>query len=353
MRGRRRPRCCRRRLCSAAPSSCCSDQKKDQFFTRRYPDAQLASQIVAWYKRLPSLHVLARQPVVCWMVATVFEFCFQSDSFGGQPPRLTPFYINLLILRTNRCLELYKQPEKVSRRQRLQLRLMLTTLLLLQVWSSETRRTLTRMGELALRLLQSDSSVFSEDQLTASRLNLMEVVVFSGLCTELPPTSSGAPRKFCFLHLTVQVRGPGCCRSRAHVGVSLTCLPLLQEFMAALYVFTMFRSESRNVLESERLGRRVPASAASLVQRALELTLGAPLGRYDMLLRFLCGLLAPDCHHRLLSGLLFPHNAAAVAGLQEAQRLLEQSISRAAEQHAGARLHNLRECLREMTQEEE
>lgn len=57
------------------------------------------------------LNILARQPIVCWMVATLFEHCFQSDSYGVHPPRLTPFYVNILIVQTKRSLELYKKPE--------------------------------------------------------------------------------------------------------------------------------------------------------------------------------------------------------------------------------------------------
>lgn len=45
------------------------------------------------------------------MVATLFEYCFQSNSYGVHPPRLTPFYVNILIVQTNRSVELYKKSE--------------------------------------------------------------------------------------------------------------------------------------------------------------------------------------------------------------------------------------------------
>lgn len=132
---------------------------------------------------------------------------------------------------------------------------------------------------------------------------------------------------------------------------------LLQEFMAALYVFTMFRSESKNVLDSEWL--HMPSifiskpdqtrSVVSLLLRAVELTLRAPLGHYDMFLRFLCGLLSPDCHDQQLVGFLFPNDAAKVSGLDEAQQLLEQTVT-TAQQNNTDRVENLKECLREMIQ---
>lgn len=127
--------------------------------------------------------------------------------------------------------------------------------------------------------------------------------------------------------------------------------------MAALYVFTMFRSESKNVLDSGWL--HMPnifiskpdqkRSVASLLLRAIELTLRAPLGHYEMFLRFLCGLLSPDCHDQQLGGFLFPHNAAKVSGLDEAQQLLQQTVT-TAQQNNTDRVENLKECLREMMQ---
>lgn len=84
-----------------------SDQMKDDYLTRRFSNAELAANIVAHYKRLPTLSMLARQPFVCWMVATVFERCFHYQGYGVHPPRLTPFYVNILIVQTNRKLQFY------------------------------------------------------------------------------------------------------------------------------------------------------------------------------------------------------------------------------------------------------
>lgn len=198
-------------------------------------------------------------------------------------------------------------------------------------------------------------------------LNWLEATVFSGMCTELPAASSRGQRKFCYVHFTLQVKqhrpSNGFHDTVAGVGLSnITCdmmCAFLQEFMAALYVFTVFCSESRNVLVSRTwhtpnisTSKAQKKSVVNLVQSALELTLKAPLGHYDMFLRFLCGLLSPHCHHKLLGGLLFPHDAAKVSGLDEVQQLLVQTIQ-TAQQNNTDRLGNLEECLREMTQVDE
>lgn len=80
---------------------------RDNFLTKRFSDPRFAAQIVAHHKRLPTLATLARQPFVCWMVATELERCFRLPDYGLHPPRLTPFYISILIVQTNRMLEFY------------------------------------------------------------------------------------------------------------------------------------------------------------------------------------------------------------------------------------------------------
>ncbi|XP_070762156.1 NLR family CARD domain-containing protein 3 [Enoplosus armatus] len=295
-----------------------SDDMKDDYLTKRFCNAELAAKIVAQYKRQPTLSVLARQPFVCWMVATVFERCYRYQGYGVHPPRLTPFYVSILIVQTNRRLQFYYEKGENELK-----------------WSSEDKHLLTKMGKMAFKLLERNASVFSEEDVKECSLKLTEVTVLSGMCTELPTTASDGRRTFCFIHFT------------------------FQEFMAALYVFTMFRTESKNVLESGVLHmpkiftpKDQTKSVAGLVQCALERTLSSTLGYYDMFLRFLCGLLSPDCHENQLSGYLYRHNAPKVGGLDEVQRLLEQAIQ-TAEENNRARVGNLKECLREMTQEDE
>lgn len=290
-----------------------SDEMKDDYLTRRYCDAELAANIVAHYKRLPTLKMLARHPFVCWMVATVFERCYSYQGYGVHPPRLTQFYVSIMIVQTNRRLQFYcgKNENELK-------------------WSNDDKQQLTKMGKLAFKMLERNTSVFSEEDVKEAGLDLMEVTVFSGLCTELPRATSSGGRTFCFIHFS------------------------FQEFMAALYVFTMFRTESKNVLDAAPLHKfstsKYPTkSAAGLVQCALARTFSSQLGYYDMFLRFLCGILSPSCHGNQLSGFIYRHNAPKVEGLDEVQRLLEQTIETA----PAERVENLKECLREMTQEDE
>ncbi|KAM6987467.1 protein NLRC3 [Tautogolabrus adspersus] len=295
-----------------------SDEMKDDFLKKRFSDVVLTEKIVEHYKRLPTLSMLAGQPFVCWMVATVFERCFRYQDYGVHPPRLTPFYISILIVQTNRRLQFYYGKAENELK-----------------WSNDDRNLLKKMGKMAFKMLERNTSVFFEEDVKECGLKLMEVTVFSGLCAELSTAASGGRRTFCFIHLT------------------------FQEFMAALYVFTMFYTESKNVLESGGLhmhkifaSKDQTKSSAALVHCALTRTLSSPLGHYDMFLRFLCGIFSPDCHHNQLSRFLYRYNAPKLGGLDEVQQLLEQAIQ-TAEGNNRDRVENLKECLREMTQEDE
>ncbi|XP_030008740.1 NLR family CARD domain-containing protein 3-like [Sphaeramia orbicularis] len=283
-----------------------SDEMKDEYLTKRFADAQLAAKIVTQYKRQPTLRILAHHPFTCWIFATVFKRNFYDEDYGVHPPRITPFYLNILLVQMNRRLQFYfGQAEHELK------------------WRDEDKQLVIKVGKMALKMLERNASVFYEDDLKEYSLNVQDVTVFMGIVTEIP--SSSQRRTFCFVHFTVQ------------------------EFMAALYVFTTFR-EKGNVLESTRskiFSFKDTKSAATLLHSALDRTLNAPLGQYDMFLRLLCGLVNPDCVH--LNGYLYHHHTPKLPGIEEAAKLLEKTIDKA----PAERLKNLKECLREMTQNDE
>ncbi|XP_017286505.1 protein NLRC3 [Kryptolebias marmoratus] len=286
-----------------------SDEMKDEYLTKRVSNAELAENIVRHYKRVPTLCILVRHPFFCWIVATMFGRSFCYEDYGRFPPRLTPFLIHFMIVQTNRRLKFYYDQMDNELK-----------------WSDREKQLLTKMGKMALRMLERNTSVFFEENVKEFDLELKEVVVWSGLCTELCPTVTPGKRTFCFSHFTIQ------------------------EFMAALYVFLMFYLESKNILESgSSFIFRNNKTAAGLVQCALTLTLNSAPGRYDMFLRFLCGLLSPACHYNLLRGFLYRHNTPKVAGLDEAERQLEQAVRNA----PSGRMQSLKECLREMRQKDD
>lgn len=80
---------------------------KDEYMTKRFTDKRVAGKVMAHYKRLPSIVALTRHPFVSWMVVAIFPRQFRDPEYGSNPPRLTPFYINIMIVQMNRRLQFY------------------------------------------------------------------------------------------------------------------------------------------------------------------------------------------------------------------------------------------------------
>lgn len=75
-----------------------------------------------------------------------------------------------------------------------------------QKWSRDDRQLVTKMGKMAFKMLERNISVFFEGDMKECGLELAEVTVYSGICTELPTAASNGRRMFCFIHFTFQVK---------------------------------------------------------------------------------------------------------------------------------------------------
>ncbi|KAM9733249.1 NLR family CARD domain-containing protein 3 isoform 1-T2 [Menidia menidia] len=292
-----------------------NNEMKDDYHTRRIRDAHLAEKIVRRYKLLPTLHHLCRHPLLCWLVSYTSKNNFRYLDYGTQPPRLTPYLVDMMVIQMNRRLEFYYDHPTHDFK-----------------WSNDDCNLLRGMGKMALKMLEKNKSVFVEEDLKPFGLPFWEVVVSSGWCAELHIMTANQPRTFSFIDFSIQ------------------------EFLAALHVFLMFHKDSKNILDSylERMPKfwttkYQTKSAAGLVQCALALTLSSPLGQYDMFLRYLCGMMSPSCHAVSLRGYFYNHHYPEVKGIEEVQQLLEFTIQKAPEN----RVENLKECLREAIQADE
>lgn len=91
------------------------------------------------------------------------------------------------------------------------------------------------MGKLALNLLQRNSHVFLEEDLRECELNVLEATVFSGMCTELPSASPRGQRRFCYVHVTLQVKQrPHQTRSPIAPGFGVGCSGIRRDLTCLL-----------------------------------------------------------------------------------------------------------------------
>ncbi|KAJ7995315.1 hypothetical protein DPEC_G00243280 [Dallia pectoralis] len=282
-----------------------SDEQKDEYLTIRHSDKSMAEKIIQHTKKSPTIYDLCHIPFCCWMVAVMYERGFRGDDdYGKEPPKITSFFIHYMIIQNNRKLEKYHGQNANTLK-----------------WTDMDEKFMRTLGSLALKLLEKNCANFYEDDLREFDLSVREVVSWSGLCTELPQSNPEDRRVFCFTHLSIL------------------------EFIAAHYVWLTFRLDGRNVLDQSHGITKLFKERAlvDMYRKAVDRYLSAPVGQYDLFLRFLCGF-SMKRNDGLLRGLLVPHNALPLEGLDEVIKLLTKKMEGVGQEKAA----NLKECLREL-----
>ena len=124
-----------------------------------------------------------------------------------------------------------------------------------------------------------------------------------------------------------------------------------------MYLFTIFHLEGRILLTDPRssswsrpklpIAAESSRSAEDLLRGAVRRTMGST--HLDMVLRFLCGMMARSNHNDMLRGKLFQAAPPQLTKQEKARELLERELESA----PADRRANLQECLRELVQKDE
>ncbi|KAL6473521.1 hypothetical protein MHYP_G00170820, partial [Metynnis hypsauchen] len=140
------------------------------------------------------------------------------------------------------------------------------------------------LGKLAFQQLEKGNLIFYEEDLTECDIDVREVSVYSGVCTQIFREEFGLHlgKVFSFVHLS------------------------LQEFLAALYAFLSFISNNTNVLLQQTTGFSGSVKETTLpnfLKAAVDKALQSENGHLDLFLRFLLGL-SLESNQTLLRGLM-------------------------------------------------
>uniref|UniRef100_H2U8C2 NACHT LRR and PYD domain-containing protein n=1 Tax=Takifugu rubripes TaxID=31033 RepID=H2U8C2_TAKRU len=187
---------------------------------------------------------MCRIPVFCWITAIVLEDMKTRDQRGELPKTLTDLYSHFLRVQIKRKKQKYggkQRPEELT---------------------EADKELLLKLGRLAFEHLEKGNIMFYSEDLERCGLDVSEVSVYSGVCTEIFKRESVIFQKsvYCFVHLSVQ------------------------EFLAAVF---MFHSTSLD----------------DFLRRALMKSLESENGHLDLFVRFLHGL-SLESNQRILGGLL-------------------------------------------------
>uniref|UniRef100_A0A674PE12 NACHT domain-containing protein n=1 Tax=Takifugu rubripes TaxID=31033 RepID=A0A674PE12_TAKRU len=253
-----------------------TDSQKEEYFRRRFTDEDLSKRIISHIKASRSLHIMCLIPVFCWITAIVLEDMMTRDQRGELPKTLTDLYSHFLRVQIKRKKQKYggkQRPEKLTKAD---------------------KKLLLKLGWLAFEHLEKGNIMFYSEDLEQCGLDVSEVSVYSGVCTEIFKRESVIFQKsvYCFVHLSIQ------------------------EFLAAVYMFHRYTINKRIMESFLKYSKQHPffrfvgllnndpvKSLDDFLWRALMKSLKSKNGHLDLFVRFLHGL-SLESNQRILGGLL-------------------------------------------------
>uniref|UniRef100_A0A3B4E6C9 B30.2/SPRY domain-containing protein n=1 Tax=Pygocentrus nattereri TaxID=42514 RepID=A0A3B4E6C9_PYGNA len=238
-----------------------TDPQKEEYFRKRISDQSLAERIITHVKASRSLYIMCHIPVFCWIASTVLERVLSDAESGEIPKTLTQMFSHFLMFQIKHSSQKYQRKSNVDHE-----------------W---TRKIIRALGKLAFQQLKKGNLIFYEDDLRECGVDVRELSVYSGVCTQIFREEFGQHlgKVFSFVHLSIQ------------------------EFLAALYAFLYFISNNRNILQTELSDFFKKSEMSDFLKSSVDKALQSENGHLDLYLRFLMGL-SLESNQTLLRGLL-------------------------------------------------
>uniref|UniRef100_A0A3B1INN8 NACHT domain-containing protein n=1 Tax=Astyanax mexicanus TaxID=7994 RepID=A0A3B1INN8_ASTMX len=243
-----------------------SDPQKQEYFSKRIRDQDLANKVFTHIRSSRSLHIMCHIPVFCWITATVLERMLSEAESGEIPKTLTQMFTHFLIFQIKLKNQKYSGKSDTDPQQ--------------------TRTSILALGKLAFQQLEKGNLIFYEEDLIESGINIREVSVYSGVCTQIfrEELELHLGKVFSFVHLSVQ------------------------EFLAALYAFLnrkIPKEQSTETQTGKLLKFFSKSTMTDFLSSAIDRALQSESGHLDLFLRFLLGL-SLQSNQTLLGVLLTP-----------------------------------------------
>ncbi|XP_053469878.1 uncharacterized protein LOC128601031 [Ictalurus furcatus] len=281
-----------------------NDPQKEEYFRKRISDRSLANKIIRHMKSSRSLYIMCHIPVFCWISATVLERMLGEAESGEIPKTLTQMFTHFLIFQIKHKDQKYHQKCDPDPQQ--------------------TKESILALGKLAFQQLEKGNLIFYEEDLRECGIDIREVSVYSGVCTQIFREEFGLHlgKVFSFVHLSAQ------------------------EFLAALYTILSFIFKRKNVLVEQNHSIfnliRKP-NISDFLKHAVDKALQSVNGHLDLFLRFLLGLTL-ESNQTLLQGLM-PQTGSSFHSKQETVKYIKEKIR---ENPSPEKSINLFHCLNEL-----
>ncbi len=256
-----------------------SDAQKEEYFRKRFTDADLAREIIDHVKQSKSLFIMCHIPVFCWISATVLQNILeekriknnqaddasktlQESNTEDTPKTLTQMYTHFLRFQIRQSRQKYDGEHRPD-----------------VSWDKDA---ILSLGKLAFQQLQRNNVIFYDTDLEACGIDVHKASVYSGMCTQIFKEETGinVGTMYCFVHLSIQ------------------------EFIAALYAHLYLDINKKSVFVQDSTEQKNKSETMiDLLKTAVDKALESNNGNLDLFLRFLLGL-SLQSNRRLLRGLL-------------------------------------------------
>lgn len=274
---------------------------KDDYFKKRFKDPDQAAQVIGYVNSFRTLRIMCHLPLFCSLVADECQRIFQEQGARAQLPRSITYMYTKLMLVLIRQLRTLRAPK----------------------WTPEEElEFLMKLGKQAFSMLEQDQFSLTSWDWKELGISEQEAVVNSGLCTQylIKPYVLFHEKVLSFIH------------------------PTMQEYLAALYVFLLFKIQGTNIFEQKGKFTVFKGSKSKdLYKYALDTCLSCADGKLDIFLRFLFGM-APKSTFVLLQPFQ-PSSLKWSSVIEDAAALIKKKIR---DNQYPNRISNLNQCLVEL-----
>ncbi|KAM9827403.1 NLR family CARD domain-containing protein 3-like [Neosynchiropus ocellatus] len=241
-----------------------SDSQKEEYFRRRFSsDPETAEEMISHIRSSAAFSSMCQIPLFSSISALLFEQNSGGCYDPGSPHTLTEMMAHFLLAQT----ELRWRKYGWGGHQR---------------DSVETHRDfLLRLCNLAFVQLEKNKLMFDKSDLDQCGIDLNEAIIFSGFCSGILRGKDVFSKRmvFFFVHVTIQ------------------------EFLAALYVFSCLKSRNTAELGNFLGLQNQEYTHLDLLKFTVEKVLEKGNAQFSFFLQFLLGLLV-ESNYRILRGLI-------------------------------------------------
>ncbi|XP_071388851.1 NACHT, LRR and PYD domains-containing protein 5-like isoform X2 [Centroberyx affinis] len=241
-----------------------TDQQKEEFFRKRFSDANQAKEVISCLNGMMSLYFMSHIPIFCWITAEVFKKEL-NDQKSRMITTVTELYIHYLLIQTQQTAKKYEENRPGDMAQK-------------EVFESRNYAMLLKLTKLAFEQLEKGNILFYEEDLRQCGIDVDKDSVF---CSEILKQEYGLYQKkmFSFVHLS------------------------FQEFLAAVYMFHCCVTKNISALKSFLEVDPTDLALHELLKRVVDKALKSENGHLDLFLCFFHGV-SLESNQAMLQGLL-------------------------------------------------